>query len=138
MAQMIDTIYLDTCAINRLTDDSSQQRVRDEALAVERILELVLLRKAEWITSSVVQAELEQNPDVIRRVDNLRVLSRANRMITPTEAAVGRARLFGSTLAPLDALHLATGDRPGRIGSSPRTIASSAKPRGWTYLARTS
>ncbi len=113
---MIDTIYLDTCAINRLTDDHVQPRVRDEAQAIERILDAVLLGKVEWNASSVVRVELEQNPDVIRRVDSLRVLSRANRIITPTVTTIARARFFSGTLASIDALHLAACEEVGADG----------------------
>jgi hypothetical protein len=31
-------LYLDACCLNRLTDDQSQSRVRNEAETVERIL----------------------------------------------------------------------------------------------------
>lgn len=31
-------IYLDACCLNRLTDDQTQRRVRQEAEAVEQIL----------------------------------------------------------------------------------------------------
>ena len=34
-------VYLDACCLNRLTDDQSQARIRDEAAAVENILRLV-------------------------------------------------------------------------------------------------
>ena len=127
---MIDTIYLDTCALNRLTDDHSQPRVRDEAHAVARILNAVALAKVEWVGSSAVRAELERNSDIIRRVDNLRVLSGANRIITPTEVTIARARLFSSTLAVLDALHLALCEQAGAdwlLTTDDRFIRQSAR-----------
>jgi hypothetical protein len=34
-------IYLDACCVNRLTDEQSQARIRQEAEAIERILGIV-------------------------------------------------------------------------------------------------
>jgi hypothetical protein len=44
-------IYLDACALNRLTDDQSQSRIHTEAEAVERVLHLVRKGEAEWKAS---------------------------------------------------------------------------------------
>ena len=38
---MLMKIYLDTCALNRLTDDQTQPRILAEAKALERILDMV-------------------------------------------------------------------------------------------------
>ena len=43
--------YLDTCGVNRLTDDESQQRVREEAEAIELILCSVRSGESIWIIS---------------------------------------------------------------------------------------
>lgn len=45
-------IYFDACAINCLTDDSSQQRIHDEAGAVESILRLIASGSAEMIAGT--------------------------------------------------------------------------------------
>ena len=55
-------IYLDACALNRLTDDQSQPRTRSEAEAVEKVLYLVWKGEAEWMASIVLEAEIRRIP----------------------------------------------------------------------------
>lgn len=50
-------IYLDVCALNRLTDDQSQPRIRSEAEAVEKVFYLAWKGEAEWVASIVLEAE---------------------------------------------------------------------------------
>jgi hypothetical protein len=57
---MLMKIYLDTCALNRLTDDQTQPRILAEAKALERILDMVSSGKVRWISSSAVRAELHR------------------------------------------------------------------------------
>jgi hypothetical protein len=52
------TIYLDTCALNRLTDDLSSPRVRREAQAVAQILDLVDAGKLLFLSSTVLEYEI--------------------------------------------------------------------------------
>ena len=40
-------VYLDACALNRLSDDQSQPRIRAESEAVQQILSLRMLGKVE-------------------------------------------------------------------------------------------
>lgn len=101
-------IYLDTCALSRLTDDHSQPRIREEAEAVERILNLAFAGKVRWIASTVLQYEISQNPDPLRRVANLKLLSSAAERVKPDPAALAAsASLVQSGLKAIDALHLA-------------------------------
>jgi hypothetical protein len=46
-------VYLDTCAINRLTDDPSQVRIRLEAEAVEFFFRQLRGGRVSWIASSI-------------------------------------------------------------------------------------
>ena len=68
---MLVKIYLDACALNRLTDDQSQSRIHAEAEAVERVLPLVRKDEAEWKTSIVLEAESRRNPNGEGRNDAL-------------------------------------------------------------------
>ena len=70
---MLVKIYLDACALNRLTDDQSQSRIHTEAEAeaVERVLPLVRKDEAEWKTSIVLEAESRRNPNGEGRNDAL-------------------------------------------------------------------
>lgn len=101
-------IYLDACAVNRLTDDTDQPRVLAEADAMLDILRLVSEGKLEWTVSEVLSTELSQNPDEDKRQDALDLLERAGPRAPLSSTAEQRAH----TLAALgygifDALHLA-------------------------------
>jgi len=85
-------IYLDACAINRLTDDPGQMRVRLEADAVELVFRHVLDGRVVWIASSVLGTELQRNPDTRRREDALAMLPYAAEIRFPDTAISDRAR----------------------------------------------
>ena len=102
------TIYFDTCALNRLTDNPTQDRIRAEANAVEQALALVVAGAVRWITSNAVRAELSRNPDVDRREQVLPLLAFAHQELAIDEAVLRSAsRLRVSGLGEFDALHLA-------------------------------
>jgi predicted nucleic acid-binding protein len=101
-------LYLDACCLNRLTDDQSQARIRDEAAAVEAAFRLVRTGGVIWISSTVLEIEINRNPDRDRRHDVARLLALANEIVVPQAWTAKRAMVlqqFG--FAPLDALHLA-------------------------------
>ncbi len=60
---------MDACCLNRLTDDQSQGRIRNEAEAVESILRAVREGKATWVSSTALEIEFSRNPDADRRRD---------------------------------------------------------------------
>lgn len=62
-------VYLDACALNRLSDDQGQPRVFAEARAVEQILRMVVEGRAEWLVSTALLRELGRNPDHEKRHD---------------------------------------------------------------------
>ena len=47
-------IYLDACCLNRLNDDQSQHRIREEAEAVELILRRMHSGEVQWISSEAL------------------------------------------------------------------------------------
>jgi predicted nucleic acid-binding protein len=101
-------LYLDVCCLNRLTDDQSQSRIREEAEAVQNILHLVRLGQVEWVSSSVVNIEIGRNPDGERRRDVAGLLIHANHAVTPAALARGRAEVLTRLgFGAFDALHLA-------------------------------
>ena len=105
-------IYLDACAINRLTDDQRQARVLAEAEAVEQVLDLVTDGKVCWIASSALRAELERNPNEAKRAVSLALLPFASEFIEPNEAIFQRASaLAAEGLGSFDALHLALAEQ---------------------------
>ncbi|MEO6803129.1 MAG: PIN domain-containing protein [Granulicella sp.] len=101
-------IYFDTCALNRLTDDQTQPRIRTEAQAVERILDLVTVGEVRWISSPFLRAEMQRNPNAARREVSLALLAFASEFVEPTESTYQRAAsLANDGYGPFDALHLA-------------------------------
>jgi predicted nucleic acid-binding protein len=101
-------VYLDACALNRLTDDPSQMRVRLEADAMELFFKHLLAGRVSWIASSILEAEIRRNPDTQRREDALGMLSFAAELRLPNEEVAARARFLNELgYSGFDALHLA-------------------------------
>ena len=111
---MLMKIYLDTCALNRLTDDQTQPRILAEAKALERILDMVSSGKVRWISSSAVRAELHRNPDGAKREVSLALFAFASDFVEPDQATHHRAStLAAEGYGPFDALHLALAEEAG-------------------------
>jgi len=101
-------IYLDACAVSRLTDDPSQSRIRLEAEAMEHFFRHLLAGRVRWISISILELEIRRNPDAQRRDEALRMLVYATEMHLPDAWVKTRARLLQSMgYGPFDALHLA-------------------------------
>jgi predicted nucleic acid-binding protein len=101
-------IYFDTCALNRLTDDPSQLRIREEADAVTRILDLVTDGELIWTASSVLRLELSQNPDIEGREISLAYMELAAEFVSPQPVIYERANILEAAgFGGFDALHLA-------------------------------
>ncbi|MEK7405300.1 MAG: hypothetical protein AAB225_09340 [Acidobacteriota bacterium] len=84
-------LYLDACCLNRLTDDQSQDRVRTEAEAVERILGVIREGRATWVSSAVLEVEISRNPDTDRHHD-VAVLLRVDVFLKTDDGLLRRAR----------------------------------------------
>jgi predicted nucleic acid-binding protein len=105
-------IYLDACALNRLTDDQTQSRIRTEAEAVEKVLHLVWKGEAEWMASIVLEDEIRRNPNREERNDSLKLISLAGELLRPDSASIQRARTLEALgYGAFDALHLACGEQ---------------------------
>ena len=105
-------LYLDACCLNRLTDEPTQSRVRDEAEAVERILGLIRAGRATWVSSAVLEVEVNRNPDSERRRDVAALLPFANAIVVPRRAEAARAETLEKLgFDPFDALHLACAEQ---------------------------
>ena len=101
-------IYLDACALNRLTDEQGQPRIRAEAEAVEDIFLLLLTGRVEWVASNVLAFELSQNRDQAKRKNALGLLGHAGPLVVPTSVTRLRAEDLGAGgYGALDAFHLA-------------------------------
>jgi predicted nucleic acid-binding protein len=105
-------IYLDACAISRLTDDQTQERILLEAQAVEQILDLVTAAKVRWIASSALRAELERNPDEAKRAVSLALLPFASESAESNEFTFRRASILAAQgFGSFDAIHLALAEQ---------------------------
>ncbi|MBV9033837.1 MAG: PIN domain-containing protein [Acidobacteriaceae bacterium] len=101
-------LYFDACCLNRLTDDQSQDRIRQEAEAVEKLLGLATSNWGVWISSVVLAAEISRNPDLNRRQDAETLLTFAHETVELNDQIIGRAReLRDAGFSEFDALHLA-------------------------------
>ena len=102
------TIYLDTCALTRLTDDLSQPRILAESEAVENILDLVATSEVRWLTSRFVFLEISRNPDAMKRAQLLPLLDMASGYIEFAPDIRSRAHdLQTHGLDLFDSFHLA-------------------------------
>lgn len=114
-------LYLDACCLNRLTDDQSQARVRDEAGAVEGIFRLIRGGQATWVSSSALEIEIGRNPDADRRRDVAALLGLANEVVIPRSRTAERAAFLGKLgFGAFDALHPASAEQ-GRAAVFPTT-----------------
>ena len=105
-------IYLDTCALNRLTDDLSQPRMLAEARAMTTILTLIQARDALWIASVLLAFEISRNPNPYKREFASSLLPPVEQLIAPTSQTFARAaQLAQQGLTAEDALHLALAEQ---------------------------
>lgn len=113
---MLPLVYLDTCCLNRPSDDQTQPRIRLESEAVLAVLAAVEARRGvEWLGSAAVLGELARNPDPDRRRRALRLLELTTRWarIEPEDDARGEALAQLAGLTAFDALHVALAERGG-------------------------
>lgn len=107
-------VYLDACCINRLTDDQTQARIRQEAEAVELILRRMRDGGIQWISSEALVDEIDRNPHVERRLENAALLSLASESIEVGDPIAGRAATLRSAgYEAYDTLHLACAEAAG-------------------------
>lgn len=71
-------VYLDTCCVNRLFDAQVQDRVQRETQAITRILGYFLTRQWAWISSEILENEVNANPDLQRRARVISVMEHIN------------------------------------------------------------
>ena len=108
------TVYLDACCLNRPYNDQSQARIRLEAEAVLLVLRAVADTSAEWVSSTVLEYEIDQTPDPERRRRLHRMTAAASRWLQIEDRDIARAEVLEKAgFADFDALHLACAERAG-------------------------
>jgi predicted nucleic acid-binding protein len=104
-------IYLDVCCLNRPFDDQTQTRVHLESEAVKLILDQVRRGELRWITSEVVDYEIERTSDATRRANVRNSTATASESVRASEPIRLRAaHLNAAGFDALDALHLAAAE----------------------------
>jgi predicted nucleic acid-binding protein len=111
---MPERIYLDSCVLNRPTDDQTQERIRSEVAAIARVLDEVAAGNAEWIASDALAFELGRNPHLQRRQDSLDLLAFASETYESAASTYLRMdQLCAEGYGVFDALHLAIAEEAG-------------------------
>jgi PIN domain len=94
-----------------LTDGQSQQRIREESEAIELILSSVRQGRSLWLTSDVLNEEIESSPLVDRKRENRALLTLSSQSIETDDRVLDRARHLQSVgYGAFDALHLASAE----------------------------
>lgn len=107
-------IYLDACCLNRPFDDQTQDRIRLEAEAVLLILTHFESGEWEWIGSEVLDFEIEQTPDVDRRLRVKLLTASVHHSVLVGQHEVERAQqLKALGFHSVDAQHLACAESGG-------------------------
>ena len=105
-------IYLDVCCLNRPFDDQQQPRIRLESEAVLLIMRYCEQGVFEWLTSDIVDLEIEQTKDNIRKGRLQFVVSYSSRKIAVADSVHKRAEYFERLgIKGWDAYHLAAAER---------------------------
>ncbi|HAJ79188.1 MAG TPA: PIN domain-containing protein [Fibrobacteres bacterium] len=104
-------VYLDVCCLNRPFDNQQQPRIRLESEAVLLILRYCEQGIFEWLTSEIVDFEIEQIKDIIRKGRLQFILSFTTHKIEIKNSVHKRAEYFESLgIKGLDAYHLAVAE----------------------------
>ena len=101
-------IYLDTCCLSRPFNDQTQDRIRRETEAIEKILKNFGTGDWHWIVSGALSFEVDNNRDVSQRIEMKSQMDKAyiNVPISEIERTRGRD-LEKLGFKRSDALHLA-------------------------------
>ncbi len=101
-------IYLDTCCLSRIFDDQTQTQVRQEAEAIQWILNRFQDRYWLWISSKVLVTEIENNPNEEQRSQIRGWLTDTHQNVAVEAGQTSRgAYLESISFKKNDALHLA-------------------------------
>lgn len=107
-------VYVDVCCLNRPFDDQTQDRIRLEAEAVILILKRFEAGEWQWVSSEVVDFEIEQTPDAERRLRVKLLTTRVHESVLVEQAEAERAeQLEKLGFGAFDALHIACAESAG-------------------------
>ena len=108
-------ICLDTCCLSRLFDPPTQRRVIGEAEATNQVLTYCFSGHWYWVSSRIVTDEVEQTPDVGKRIQIKNLLALAHEIVAIGRSEISRGlQLESLGFKEQDALHLACAES-GRV-----------------------
>lgn len=108
------TIYLDACCLNRPFDDQSQPRVHLESEAVLIILARVKTNVWEWLSSTVLDLEINQITDLTRKNRIKLLMTAVHRAVLVQTMEAQRCKELSALGIPaIDALHIACAESGG-------------------------
>ena len=127
-------IYLDVCCLNRPFDDQRQDRIRLEAEAVLLILKHCESGEWQWISSAIVEEEVNNTPNRERQRRVKHLLSMAHVIVALTATELERSQAFKAIgFRTYDALHLACAEQAGVdvfLTTDDRIIRAAARHAG--------
>jgi predicted nucleic acid-binding protein len=102
------TLYFDVCCLNRPFDDQTQDRIHLEAEAVLLIIKHIESDEWRWLSSGVVNFEIQQTPNPDRRYEVQLLTRHAHQIVTVDETIIRQAEALKDLgFKTYDALHLA-------------------------------
>jgi predicted nucleic acid-binding protein len=105
-------IYLDACCLNRPFDDQTQSRIALETQAIMTILSQCQSGIWRLITSTALDAELDQTPDLERLKNVKQILALAKIKVISSQLLEDRsAELQKLGFSSYDATHIASAER---------------------------
>lgn len=105
-------IYLDNCCLNRPFDDQSQSRIRLESESIIIIMNRLYHGEWEWISSEVLDIEIENTPSIEKRQYLTKLLKFVNESLKIESIDLERAKqLEIMGFKSFDAMHIACAER---------------------------
>lgn len=105
-------IYLDACCYNRLFDDQTQDRISMESKAITLVLKRVDLGQLNLISSEVLEYEINNTNDVIRKANMILLLAKNKYCVNLINSVINRGfELEKLGFHPYDALHIASAEQ---------------------------
>lgn len=112
MIQQNLRIYLDACCLNRPFDDQTQPRIRLETQAILTILTQCQSGQWKLITSTALDVELDQTPDLERLKNVKAILAIAKIKVVTSQFIEARSvELQKLGFSGFDATHIASAER---------------------------
>jgi len=107
-------VYLDVCCLNRPFNDQTQDRIRFEAEAVLSVMTRVENGELLSVSSTVVQTEINNNPNQELKLRLQELASAASEFIIVEDKQLLRSyELQKIGFHPFDALHIACAETAG-------------------------